>query len=427
MKMKRLKIRILTLNALAILSLQLGCSPSHFDPLKNVNQNGGSSLTGESGGVDENLLAAKFALTLQPTLRANCAGCHGASQNPRFAVADALTAVRTIQTAQLVNFTAPQSSRFVSQINSGHQGFTPALASQIQTEIQAWADAVRSPASPVAIADTEAPAVILGTPAENASISGMAVVLATATDNVAVTSVRLVVDGFDFGVADMVAPFSFTIDTLALTNGAHTIRARAADAAGNSSVSALVNVQVNNLNPDLTAPLVSVSAPLANATVSGVVTITATATDNVAVVGVQFTVNGVNAGTEDTAAPFSTSWNTTLIANGSYVISARARDGSGNVKTAANVSVTVNNIAVVNPQATYAFISANIMQPKCNGCHSGYATYTGLRSLTTPGNPGQSLLYTITNSGNMPKGGAKLSAGELKALSDWITAGALNN
>ena len=53
---------------------------------------------------------------------------------------------------------------------------------------------------------------------------------------------------------------------------------------------------------DTTQPTVSITAPAAGASVSGVTTVAATATDNVGVVGVQFRVDGVNVGAEDTDA-----------------------------------------------------------------------------------------------------------------------------
>ncbi|PYQ17752.1 MAG: hypothetical protein DMF81_26955, partial [Acidobacteria bacterium] len=63
---------------------------------------------------------------------------------------------------------------------------------------------------------------------------------------------------------------------------------------------------------DTTPPTVSISAPAAGATVSGGVTVSANASDNVGVVGVQFKLDGNNLGAEDTGAPYSMSWDTTL-------------------------------------------------------------------------------------------------------------------
>ncbi len=95
--------------------------------------------------------------------------------------------------------------------------------------------------------------------------------------------------------------------------------------------------------PDTTVPTVSMTAPAAG-TVFGNVTLTATASDNVGVVGVQFLLNGSPVGAEDTTAPYSISWASTSVPNGGpYALSARARDAAGNQATATAVNVTVNN------------------------------------------------------------------------------------
>ena len=68
--------------------------------------------------------------------------------------------------------------------------------------------------------------------------------------------------------------------------------------------SAPVGVTVNNI--DSIPPTISVTAPANGATVSGVsVSVTASASDNVSVVGVQFRLDGANLGVEDTSAPYS--------------------------------------------------------------------------------------------------------------------------
>ena len=57
--------------------------------------------------------------------------------------------------------------------------------------------------------------------------------------------------------------------------------------------------------PDTTPPTVSVTSPAGGATVSGTITVTANASDNVGVAGVQFLLDGANLGAEDTTAPYS--------------------------------------------------------------------------------------------------------------------------
>src|SRR5207245_435575 len=104
--------------------------------------------------------------------------------------------------------------------------------------------------------------------------------------------------------------------------------------------SAGISVTVFN---DTTPPSVSVTAPVAGASVAGTVTVTASASDNIGVVGVQFKLDGAALGAEDTTSPYSVSWNTVGAANGSHTLTAVARDAAGNVTTSAAVTVTVSN------------------------------------------------------------------------------------
>src|SRR5206468_546717 len=80
-----------------------------------------------------------------------------------------------------------------------------------------------------------------------------------------------------------------------------------------------------------------------NGTVSGTVSVTASATDNVGVVGVQFKLDGASLGAEDLVAPYTASWNTTAAANGNHTLTAIARDAAGNTATSAPVTVSVSN------------------------------------------------------------------------------------
>lgn len=101
---------------------------------------------------------------------------------------------------------------------------------------------------------------------------------------------------------------------------------------------------------DTTPPSVSVTQPAAGATVSGTVALTAAASDDSGVVaGVRFQVDGQDVGAEDTVAPWSTSWATGGVANGTHSIRAIARDAAGNQTTSAPVAVTVSN-QVASPE-----------------------------------------------------------------------------
>ncbi len=117
----------------------------------------------------------------------------------------------------------------------------------------------------------------------------------------------------------------------------------AEDQAGN--VSAPSNVAHGTASADTTPPSVSISAPAAGASVSGVVSVSATATDDVGVSGVQFKLDGANLGSEDTSNPYSLNWDSRTTSNGSHTLTATARDAAGNTTTSTPTTITVNNSA----------------------------------------------------------------------------------
>jgi len=99
---------------------------------------------------------------------------------------------------------------------------------------------------------------------------------------------------------------------------------------------------------DTAPPTVSITAPSNNATVSGTITISANASDDVAVASVQFTWDGANLGNALTAAPYTANVDTANAANGAHTLSAVARDLAGNQATASPVTVVVNNLVVTS-------------------------------------------------------------------------------
>ena len=116
-----------------------------------------------------------------------------------------------------------------------------------------------------------------------------------------------------------------------------------------------------------TPVVVSITAPAANATVSGTVNVAATATSNVRISKVEFYVNGSLKRT-DTRAPYTYSWNTTTIANGLYSLTAKAYDTAGKTGQSPAVAVTVSN-GVTDTTAP----TVSITSPAANSTISGTA------------------------------------------------------
>jgi len=198
-----------------------------------------------------------------------------------------------------------------------------------------------------------------------------------------VVGVQFRLDGSNLGTEDTAAPYSVSWNTTSASNGSHTLTAVARDAAGNVSPVSAVTVTVNNAPPppppDTTPPTVSITAPASGATVSGTTSVTASASDNVGVVGVQFRLDGSNLGAEDTTAPYSVSWNTTTTGNGSHTLTAVARDAAGNVSPVSAVTVTVNNAPPPPPPDTTP-PTVSITAPSNGATVKGTATVTASAS-----------------------------------------------
>jgi len=93
--------------------------------------------------------------------------------------------------------------------------------------------------------DTTAPTVSITAPSNGATVSGTYTITASASDNVGVTQVDFYVDSVLKG-SDTSSPYSYAWATTAYANGAHSIYAKAKDAAGNVGTSTTVSVTVSN-------------------------------------------------------------------------------------------------------------------------------------------------------------------------------------
>ena len=191
----------------------------------------------------------------------------------------------------------------------------------------------------VSNADTTPPAVSIAAPAAGATVGGAISVSGNASDSGGVASVAVSVDGGSYTPATGTASWSESLDTSALSNGPHTITARALDTSGNASTA---NVGVTVRNADTTAPTVQIASPAAGATLTGTVTVSGSSSDNAQVASVAVAVDGG----PFSAAQGTTAWSYSLatgsLSNGAHTIRVRASDGSGNVTTA-SVAVTVQN------------------------------------------------------------------------------------
>ena len=192
------------------------------------------------------------------------------------------------------------------------------------------------------------------------SIGTASLVWSAATDDVGVVRYnvhRSTVAGFTPSPANRIAqPAGTSYVDSGLGGGAYYYRVTAEDTAGQVGQASMEAIAIVASD---TAPTVSITAPPGGSTVSGTITVAASASDDVQIAGVQFRVDGTNLGSEDTSAPYSVSWASSSLPNGTHTITAVARDSVGQTTTSEPVSVTVSNTAPPPPTGLVASYSLN--------------------------------------------------------------------
>ena len=186
--------------------------------------------------------------------------------------------------------------------------------------------------------NNQPPSVALSAPATG--VKGTAMTLnATASDTDGTIAKVEFFDGGGKIGEDTTSPYS--LSWTPTTAGTHTLTARATDNDGAMTTSSPVAVTVSDPAGDTTPPTIALTAP-ANLTQSltGTISITANASDNVGVQSVEFQVDGVAVGSPDTTSPYGVTFDTNTLASGQHAIRARARDTAGNLSAWATALVT---------------------------------------------------------------------------------------
>jgi hypothetical protein len=208
------------------------------------------------------------------------------------------------------------------------------------------------------VRETTPPAVAITAPTSGGSVGAETTLRATATDASGIRFVRFSVDFVEIGTA--ITPVSGNTyevpwDSRSVAPGPHSVIAIATDGVGTQAVSPAVNFDVFT---DMVPPTATITAPAANANVTGTVTYTATASDDRNVITeVNFLVGDTVVCT-DTTSPYTCSWNTRPEGNGSATLRVKASDRFNNVGTSAARTVTVQN----SPAAAF---SALLQAPAC--------------------------------------------------------------
>jgi PKD repeat protein len=200
--------------------------------------------------------------------------------------------------------------------------------------------------------------------------------------------------------------------------GSYTAKLTATGPGG--AVSKTMVISVTAQTSDTTAPTVAISAPASGATVSGTTTVSATASDNVKVVGVQFLLDGIAIGAEQPGPAYSISWNAASASNGAHTITARARDAAGNTKLSAARSVTVANaLPTGGLVAAYGFNEGSGATAKDDSGNGNTGTIEGA-SWVAGGRYGKALSFNGVNSMVSIATSASLNLSKAMTLSAWV-------
>ncbi len=200
------------------------------------------------------------------------------------------------------------------------------------------------------IIDATAPTTAITAPTNGAVIAGgsTTTITASASDNTGVTKVELYIDG-TLKTTLTSGPYTYSWNTTGVTLGSHTIQSKAYDNYSLVGSSSVTTVSIT----DQTAPTVSLTAPTAGSTLAGTISLSANANDNTGgsgVAKVEFYVDNVLKGS-DATSPYSVTFDTKTITDGSHNFTAKAYDlaSTPNVATSTAITATVQNADVQAP------------------------------------------------------------------------------
>ena len=138
-----------------------------------------------------------------------------------------------------------------------------------------------------------------------------------------------------------------------------------------------------SVTSDITAPTVAITNPINGSAVSGNVTISVSASDNVGVSSVTLSVDGITIGSL-TTAPYNFSWNSNNSIDGTHSITATAKDAKNNTAST-SITVTKNTQIIITPTtvlpSSFSLITPPIANQGNEGSCVAFATTYAARSI----------------------------------------------
>jgi hypothetical protein len=248
------------------------------------------------------------------------------------------------------------------------------------------------------------PALAFSAPANGATVVGTTTVSLAVTGGAAPYTYQVRLDG-----AALSSSASFSWNTAAVANGAHTLSAVVTDAAGRTA-SASITVSVANGGGGVGTLRVAITQPANGATVSGVPwAVMWLEGESGSSNTFTLALGGQPMGTTTTSSrgPISMPYDTRTVANGSHPLTASVRDAAGNTGST-TISVVVSNAGSPPP------LTASFTSPAAGATVSGTVTVGMAGSGGAP-----PYTYTLTLDGTPLVSGASATYG-------WTTTAASN-
>lgn len=171
--------------------------------------------------------------------------------------------MNTTSVQQAFSVTPPMNGEFSWSVNRRVMTFTPSPgflgATMIVARVETNAFDTESTnhfyssfetffrTAPASYTDAVPPTIVMHTPADGSTVTGLVLITGTASDNVFVEKVEIRVNGGDWIKATGTTTWAMTFDSANFLNGSHTISARATDSSGNNSTQAQVTLRFFNV------------------------------------------------------------------------------------------------------------------------------------------------------------------------------------
>ena len=198
--------------------------------------------------------------------------------------------------------------------------------------------------------DLTPPTGTIVSPPAGLTVNGTIPVIVNAADNISVGEVAFSIDGV-FQETITSSPYVYFWDTnSASEDSEHIISAIVIDSVGNETPLTPISVFVNNIiDPDIIPPIASIFYPVSGQTISGIIDIEISTSDNDGISHVIFFIDG-NESYIDEEPPYIYSWDSELESeDNEHTIAAASCDYFGNCTITSPITVIVDNIDNVYP------------------------------------------------------------------------------